>query len=381
MQFKLSILALVAFGSMLHGAGKPADDFAGAIKIFLGKTFVTDWQGIEKLPKINWAPLPPQELKNCLPDGGCFTRGGAAVYGDRKLIAIVTGARTIASNLYFRNPGLPLGEGAVLAALKEAAITAELGRCPLNATAGGTNWYRLAGGAGVNPGVLAVQTNCNGKPCEGFVLTPGKDLPPLQPNQLRFYTEQCSAAPADRKPVSTKLPHEQLADTIVALIPPSSGAALRDWKTVMALPTGIQWPAGAAPKKTDLSFKHDPNPFMIGGELTLSGREFHLMVSGSPAQAKTIYFEEGGMHPRGEHLLGVIYALGQAVKLVRCGPVYTESTNNWYGLTSANRHPVMLKQSIRFEGPRVQDSYELRLDATLPERDPRDREPGVQGCR
>ena len=110
MQFKFPVLALAAFGSMLPAAGKPEDDLAAAIKSFLGTSFVTDWQGVEKLPKINWAPLPPQELKNCLPDGGCFTRGGAAVYGDRKLIAFVTGARTIASNLYLRNPGLPLGE-------------------------------------------------------------------------------------------------------------------------------------------------------------------------------------------------------------------------------------------------------------------------------
>ena len=87
------------------------------------------------------------------------------------------------------------------------------------------------------------------------------------------------------------------------------------------------------------------------------------------------------MHPKGEHPLGVMYTLGFAVKLVRCGPVYTESTNNWYSLTGPKTHPVMLKQSIRYEGNRVQDSYELRLDATLPARDPRDRDPGVNGCR
>ncbi len=149
----------------------------------------------------------------------------------------------------------------------------------------------------------------------------------------------------------------------------------------MSLETGIQWPPGAAPKKTDLSFKNDPNPFMVSGELALAGREFHMMASGSPTQAKTVYFEEGGMHPKGEHMLGVMYTLGFAVKLARCGPVYTESTNNWYNLTSAKTHPVMLKQSIRYEGARVQDSYELRLDATLPTRDPRDREPGAGGCR
>ena len=66
---------------------------------------------------------------------------------------------------------------------------------------------------------------------------------------------------------------------------------------------------------------------------------------------------------------------------MRCGPVYTESTDNWYTVTSASTRPVMLKQSLRFEGKQAQDAYELRLDNTLPKRDPRDRDPGVGGCR
>jgi hypothetical protein len=41
----------------------------------------------------------------------------------------------------------------------------------------------------------------------------------------------------------------------------------------------------------------------------------------------------------------------------------------------------MLQQSIRYKGNQVQDTYQLRLDNTLPARDPRDREPGVAGCR
>jgi hypothetical protein len=41
----------------------------------------------------------------------------------------------------------------------------------------------------------------------------------------------------------------------------------------------------------------------------------------------------------------------------------------------------MLRQSIRYDGERVQDTYELRLDNSLPPREARDRDPGVQGCR
>jgi hypothetical protein len=225
-----------------------------------------------------------------------------------------------------------------------------------------------------------VQTSCNGKPCEGFALSQGEELPALQPAQLKLYSEQCSAPPAGRKAVSSVLPHEALAGTIAALIPAAAGPALSDWKALAALTTGIEWLNGGL-RKTDLSFKNDPNPFAQTASLTLAGRKFSVLVSGSAEQAKALYLDEMGMHPRGEHMLGVLYAKGLQVQLARCGPIYTESTNNWYSVKSAGTHPVMLRQSIRYDGNQVQDSYELRLDNTLPARDPRDRDPGVGGCQ
>jgi hypothetical protein len=98
-------------------------------------------------------------------------------------------------------------------------------------------------------------------------------------------------------------------------------------------------------------------------------------------QVKDITLDEIGMHARGEDVLSLLRAQDFDVRLARCGPVYTESTNNWYSVTSSKTHPVMLKQSIRSEGRQAQDAYELRLDNTLPKRDPRDRDPGVGGCK
>ena len=385
MLFKLYLVVVVVSVVLLviqpaaHAAGGPEDDLAGTVKLVLAKNFDTDWQGLDKLTKIRWAPLPPSMLQNCLPDGGCFTRTGTAVIGGRNLTVLATGARTIVSHIYFRNPTAPIGEAAVVAALKNAGFSTELARCPVKAGVGGTNWYRLKNPA-LNPGVLAIQSSCNGRPCEGFTLTQGDDLPALQPNQLRLYSEQCSVAAADRKAVSTGLPHEELARTIVNLIPPTTGPAFYDWKTLSDRIPGSQWnPKG--PMKGDLSYKGDPNPFSLTGSTAFSQRQFSLLASGTPAQVKTIYFDEGGMHPSGENLMRAIWAQGFAVSLARCGPVYTESTNNWYSVTSLKTRPVMLRQSIRYEGKQVQDAYELRLDGTLPKRDPRDRDPGVNGCR
>lgn len=159
-------------------------------------------------------------------------------------------------------------------------------------------------------------------------------------------------------------------------MPQASSPLFYDWKTLTSLMPNAKWSPGG-PMKVDLSYKSDPNPFSLSGQTTFSGRAFSLLASGSPTQVKTIYFDEGGMHPRGEDLLSSLRAQGYDLRLTRCGPVYTESINNWYSVSSPKTRPAMLKQSLRSEGRQVQDAYELRLDATLPKRDPLDRAPGV----
>lgn len=372
-----AVIAALLFAPSVHAAAE--DNLVGVLTTPLAKNFENDWRAIEKLRHLRWAPLPPNALQNCLPDGACFTREGVAEIGGRKLTVLTSGARTMVGNYYFRNTGAPFGEAQVLAALKRAGFSAELKRCPVPDGIGGMNWYRLTS-ANVNPGYLSVQSSCNGKPCEGFVLTLGDALPPLQPNQLRLYSERCSGTAAERVPVSTVMPHEQLAKTLVALMPSSNGPALYDWKTLTTAPHGIQWHQAGA-QKGDLSYKNDANPWMHQGQMVYSGRHFNLLFSGSPMQVKTAYFDEGGTHPRGEDLLGVLRAQGLTVQLVRCGPVYTEEINNWYRVSGPTTQTVMLRQSLFFDGNQVRDHYEMRLDATLPARDPRDRDPGVAGCK
>jgi hypothetical protein len=356
---------------------KPEDDLVAILGGFLGKEFVTDWNGIEKLPSVRWAPNP-SALPNCLPDGSCYARQGTAAIAGKSLAVVATGARSFVTYMYLRNASAPFGEPAVLEALEQAGYTPELARCPASGGTGGTNWYRLRSTA-ANPGVLSIQTSCGGRPCEGFVLSQGDELPALQPNQLNLYTEQCAAG-ADRRAVPVGKPHEVLAETVVALLVPAGGSVLHDWKGLTGLASGITW-NGDAPKPASLTHLDDPSPLMQSGQAAFSGRKFSVMASGTPAQVKIVRLEELGLHPRGEHMLGVVYQKGITVQLVRCGPVYTESTNNWYSLTSARTRPAMIRQSIRYDGNQVQDAYELRLDGSLPARDPRDRNPGVNDCR
>lgn len=353
------------------------EELAALLTAPLAKGFGDDWRSIERMRGVRWAPLPPKMLQNCLPDGGCFTRDGVAQVGGRRIGVGATGARMMAGNFYFRNAGAPFGEAAVLAALKRAGHAVELKRCPVPGSAGGQNWYRVAGPRS-EPGILAVQTSCRGQPCEGFAVTRGEELPPLQPQQLRMYSLQCSGDPAQRQAVSTVLPHEQFARSLVALLP-ALGTSGHDWTTLKAAASGIRWNPG--PKPTSLAYKNDPNPLAMTGQLEQPGRKFSVVFAGTPTRVMTGYLEELGSHPRGEDLLAALRAQGLGVQLVRCGPVYTQASHNWYRVGGPRTRPVMLQRSMTFDGARVIDSVALRLDASLPPRDPRDREPGAGGCR
>ncbi len=377
----LGVAALAALVSIplvyaLQAGQKPEDELAGFVRNYLAMGHPPGWEEVDALPKTKWSPLPPTSLQNCLPDGNCYTRQGSASIGGRTVTIMATGARTMVVTLYLRNAAAPLGQPAVVAALKQAGLGAELARCPVRGSAGSTNWYRLTG---TTPGYLAFQTVRGQRPSEGLVITTGADLPRLQPNQLALYSLQCGEG-QEQKPVSTTRPHEKLAEVVVALLVPASASAV-DWKTLTGLATGIEW-LGDGPKPTDLkALKNDPNPVSQTGVAKYAERGFSVLVSGTPAQVKNVYLDEMGRHPRGEHMLGVVYEKGITVRLVRCGPVYTESTNNWYSLQSARTRPAMIQQSIGYDGDQVHDSYALRLDGTLPVRDPRDRDPGVNGCR
>jgi hypothetical protein len=372
------VAVLAASSAPAVGQARPEAELAALVKAYFALGDPPEWQALERLPGFKWAPLPPSELTHCLPSGDCFARQGSTTLGGRQVMAGASGARTMVVSLLLRNMGQPLGGGAVAAALEGAGLGGKLARCPIKPEAPGTSWYRLEGD-GKPLGFLAVQPPAAGRPNEGFVISRGAELPALAPNLLALYTEQCAPGAA-RAPVATGKPHELLAAVVVKLLVPGARPGFYDWKALGELATGITW-LGDGPKKMDLTSQGDPNPIARTGSLELAGRKFSVLASGTAGEVRAVRLEEGGLHPRGEHMLGVVYEKGIAVRLTRCGPVYTESTNNWYALSSSGTRPAQIRQSIRYDGNQVQDSYEIRLDGTLPPRDSRDRDPGVNGCR
>jgi len=59
--FSAVIAILMSFcqGWPARAAG-PEEQFVEAVKVALGKNFNTDWSGLDTLPGIKWAPLPPR---------------------------------------------------------------------------------------------------------------------------------------------------------------------------------------------------------------------------------------------------------------------------------------------------------------------------------
>lgn len=353
---------------------RPEDELAAVIKSYYGMGLPAPWDGIETLTGFRWAAAAT-ELTNCLPNGDCFARQGTAQIAGRRYAAVASGARTMVANIMLRNMGTPYGDSAILGALGRAGFSAALARCPVRPGAAGTSWYRLSG-AGLADGVISIQPAGPGRPNEGYVLSRGPDLPQLQPAQLALYTEQCAPG-SERKAVSNVKPHELLAETVVALL---ANATLYDWQTLGTRYAALTW-SGAGPTRMDLTTRGDANPVARLGSLTLAGRQFSVLASGTPTQVRTIYLEESGRHPRGEHMLGVVYEKGITVRLLKCGPVYSQSTNNWYSVQSSGTVPANIRQSITYDGNMVAESYEIRLDGSLPKADPRDRNPGVNGCQ
>lgn len=344
---------------------------------FLAKDFLADWDSLEKLPVIQWTANPPAALQNCLPDGNCFARPGVLSIEGRNLAVVAAGARTFPVSLYLRNASEPFGEEAILAALRSASFSAELARCPVPGQGGGTRWYRIRS-ARLDPGVLSIQTSCGSAACEGLVLSLGAELPALQANQVRLYSEDCAEG-TDRRPVSDVLPHERLAGALASFIPAAGSPRPHDWTTLIGARSAVTWD-GSRPRNADLSFLGDPNPLSLSGAASYAGRRYSALASGSESEVKSIYFEEGGLHAPEEDVLSALRSQGFMVQLVRCGPVYTESTNNWYRLSRVGSRDVLLRLSSRREGNRFQDSFLLRIDGSLPQRDPRDRDPGAAGC-
>lgn len=375
----LAAILIVCVSACAGAAGKPADELVGVIKALMANS--ADWRSIEKVTQIKWAPLPPNMLDNCLPDGGCFSRNGTLSPGGEPMTIMASGARTMVGNFYIKNSGTPIGETALLAALGKDGLAPTLARCPVHPEDGAHNskWWHVKSGA--DEGFVSLTPSAGGKP-ESIGLSIGPHLTPLDPSEVQAYSEQCEGGKAGA-PVAALLPHEAIAQMIVSLIP-AAGSSGYDWASLRARLPNVKW-AGTAPTKFDASMIYDdPNPLMLGSStLTVSERSLYVHAHGTETRVNTVHIEENGEHPRGEEvpLLDQIRKAGLTTTMARCGKPYTEAKYTYYRLMSGKTATVYLLLNERFDGDREQSGYHLYVDGKLPPLKPGEEEAGAGKCR
>lgn len=372
----MTILAFV--GPPATSQQRPEDELAQVVSGITNN--MADWRSIEGVRQIRWAPLPPTMLQNCLADGGCFTRSGAATIGGRPVTILATGARTMTGNVYIKNTGTHYGETPMVDALRRAGLAPELARCPIRAgdATHNSKWWRLKRG-GQTVAHVSLTYACGAQRCEGIGVHGGPELPSLDPAELSRYSENCGAA-RPGAPVSTSLPHQAIAQTIGLAIPRADEAVPFPWAVIRQRLPGVSWAANLAPRDPALAYDNDPNTRSLSGlgEVRMATRVMYLQVTGDARSARLLRMEEGGMHPRGEgpQLLNALRANGFTVTLARCGKVYTESKHTYYRLVSPRTRPAFFKTEERFEGQREQTAYRVYLDGVLPPLLPGETNPG-----
>ena len=266
---------------------------AGAAGPYLPrKGLPMDWDGLEKLPNTRWAPLPPTMLKNCAPDGGCFTRTGSATLGGRTVPLMVTGARTMVLNLYFRNTAAPFGEAAVIAALKQHGSRGRAGRAarsragPEPPTGTGEGCQGLAG-LSRDPDGDAAPSRAKDSSCPTATSCP-------RCNRTSSRTTASSARPARYR--SRSRPSSRTSDW-----PRWSS---RSWsrprqRAMTGLLSARSRPglSGTRPRRrsgTSPRSRTTPTRWRVSGHAEYSGRKFSALASGTATQPKNIYLEEMG---------------------------------------------------------------------------------------
>ncbi len=329
-----------------------------------------DWRELEAVTAVRWQPLPPNMLDDGLPDGSYFTRRGLAQLDGRPVGVVTTGARTMVMNLYFRNVGAPVGDGAVLGPLEQLGFHAELIRCPVAPATSGDRWWRISG-TGKRAAILQSQTICDGKRCEGYALLLGGILPTMNPQQRKLYTDRCAGPQAGTALPSLPPWDEQLAAIFDAWIRTGTDAGV-GWDALGTI-SAVRWQP-PAPQEAGQPWKEFyPYRFALSGEADLGGRMLLATATGERTAAMNLYLEDRQTQSSRGNLLASLQGKGYQVRLLRCGKVYSRSSRNWYEIKRAGSPPAMLAYGLRCDSdscPRAEESFVLSRPATLPSLQP-----------
>lgn len=334
----------------------PSDDTSGAA-----------WEDLDANREIRWGAGPVM-LNRPSPDGNYFARPGQATVAGRPLSIIAAGARSMVFSYYFRDPAPPAAADAVMAAFGQAGYGIAPVRC---AKAPGARapkqWYRLTL-ARRNPAFLYVGPLQSGG--GGYILYL-LELPAMTQADAAAYSDNCPGTAArGGRAASAATGQDGIATAIETLLRPAGAAAAWPWQSLGALP-GIRWKALPPVKMTSpwTDSGEDLNPRLLEGEFRTATTRMTAIATGGDRGANRFYLREGRNLPRGA-VFARLMRDGYQIVALRCGRVYTETSQAWFRISGPGKQPAVLYRAQHRTDGILSEDYGLWLGDDLPRAEP-----------
>jgi hypothetical protein len=338
------------------------------------------WEGLEANRTVRWAAGPVM-LERPSPDGNYFARPGRATLAGRPLGVVASGARTMVFSYYLRDTAPPAPADAVVSGFGQAGYKITPVRCARRPGAPAPKqWYRI-GLPRKNPAFLYVGPLQSGG--GGYVVYLG-ELPAMTQAEAAVYADNCSgpAQPNGRAAVvaSTATGQDGVAVTIETLMRPTGAAAAHSWQSLATL-SAIRWnalpPIRMSSPWTDSG--QDLNPRLLEGQFKTSTTRMTAIATGDDRSANRFYLREGQNLPRGAVFSRLIRD-GYTITALRCGKVYTETSQAWFRIAGPGKQPAVLYRAHHRTDGVLSEDYGLWLDNTLPRAEPGQTTPAAGRC-
>jgi len=149
-----------------------------------------DWDSLDAVKGVTWTPLPPRDVKDCVPDG-CYRRDGKGIVSGRNMELTATGARTMVQSIYLVNRGELIGVPNVRRALVRRGYSISAVRCPVKPSSEAPiTWYSITS-ANTQPAVFMTRDICGAAGCEVYGLLLEERPPEMTQKDRSLYTDHC----------------------------------------------------------------------------------------------------------------------------------------------------------------------------------------------
>ena len=343
------------------------------------------WEGLEADRAIRWGAGPTM-LNKPSPDGNFFARPGQATVSGRTVTVLASGARSMVFSYYLRDPTPPMDPEKLVAGLRQAGFAVTPARCPADPrSAAPRRWYRLAISRKKPAFLYAGPLQSGGAGYTLFL----NDLPSMTQAEATLYTDDCagggrtgSAGGAAAVPGARPTTGQAgITAVIEALLRPTGAPANLPWASLRTLPV-VTWP-GAAPMKMANPYSdvgQDLNPRLLEGQFKTATTKMQAIATGDERAANRFMLRDGQHLPRGA-VFAALARDGYSLTPLRCGKVYTETSQAWFRIAGPGKQPAVLYRAHHTDAGVLSEDYALRLDNALPPAEPGQTPPSGGRCR